>query len=208
MTISLRTRTKRHSRMPERMWITSFGQVCSSTAAGSTAPVVTSKFTFVTGVTCTLEKARVTCVRCSVDRFVTEVLPVVVLREFVPSAVPRLPAPEPCAALPRLPLPEPCAVPVFELPDPWPCAVPVFEPPDDPCALVPPLVPLEPWAEVPPDVPPLVPPWADVPPVELEPLVPEFIVPPELLPELPLVWAKLAATPRDRAAAATVEMRA
>ena len=56
------------------MRITSAGQLCRVTVAGSTTPVCTSKFTLVSGATCTLLKARVTCVRCSELKLTLEAL--------------------------------------------------------------------------------------------------------------------------------------
>src|SRR5215203_5001220 len=110
MTISFLTITNWHSRMPVRMSITCRGQGCRLTVAGRTVPVRTSKFTFVTGVTFTLEKARVICVRCS-ELTLTELEltePVEVLVLLLPRVASRLPSRLLVAALPLVPvLPEP-----------------------------------------------------------------------------------------------------
>ena len=110
MTILSLTTTNRHSGRPWMMRITSAGQLCRVTVAGSTTPVCTSKFTLVSGATCTLLKARVTCVRCSELKLTLEALvdPVVApeapppSEEGPPCACPEAEAPPPGEEAPGL----------------------------------------------------------------------------------------------------------
>src|SRR5829696_7613901 len=207
MTISFLTMTNWHSRMPVRMSITCRGQGCRLTVAGRTVPVRTSKFTFVTGVTFTLEKARVICVRCS-ELTLTELEltePVEVLVLLLPRVASRLPSRLLVAALPLVPvLPEPVAALLPAVP-----LVPVLP---ELAALPPLLVPVLPEvvAALPPvgaverDAPPeFVPPELAPPPVpgEAVPLLPLAPVP-AVPPEEP--WARPWATLNERAAAAAV----
>jgi hypothetical protein len=211
-----------HSGRPVRMRSTLSGQSYRVvTEAGTVEPTLTLNSTLVSGCTFTLLNDREICVRCSEvtvmfaepDEFV---LPVVVVLAAPPVVLAALPV---VFALPLVPLeavPDvvpcvvPCAVPeevpeVPEVPD-WALSVelpPVVEVPEEPPVLLeaepPDVVPLvEP--DAPPEVEPEAPP--DEPPGVMIVEPPE--VPPELPPlELPLLVCAIAATLRERVAAAT-----
>lgn len=208
------------------MRTTSLGQAVNrvTTVSGTTVPALTVKLTSLSGWVCTLLKAWVISVRCSLVTLMLvepEVLPVVpalppedvpalvfppdvpplvpaaeppdvppAAPPLVPEVVPDVP-PDPPDVVPELPPAEPPDVPLEE-PDVAPDVVP--EPPPDA-----PPVDVEEPPVVPPALPPALPP---VLPPTLPPALPP-VLPPALPPEPPLVWA-MAATLKDRAAAATV----
>jgi hypothetical protein len=165
------------------------------------------KFTFVTGATFTLEKARVICVRCSeltvTELELTEPVEVLVLVPL-PRAASRLPSRLLVAAVPLVPvLPDPVvallpAVPLVPALPEVAALPPVFPVLPDGLAALPPVGAAERAAGaafVPPEFPPPV-------PGDAVPLLP----PVPLLPAVPLEepWASPWATLNESAAAATV----
>lgn len=172
-----------------------------TTVSGTTVPTLTEKVTSFIGCAFTLLKARVISVRCSLVTLMLvelDVLPVVFAAPPVALDVPLVvPDVAPPAAVPPEALPD---VPPEVPPDALPEALPDV-PPDAAPELVPDVPPI--GTVVVPDVPPDAPP--EVPPVTLPELPPD--VPPVLPPEPPLVCA-IAATLRDKAAAATVVNKA
>jgi hypothetical protein len=209
-----------HSGRPVKMRSTLSGQSYKVvTEAGTVEPTLTLNSTLVSGCTFTLRNDCEIWVRCSeVTLMFAEpaepVLPVVLVLAAPPVLLDALPVVLVVPLVPPEAVPDvvPCVVPdavPCVLPD-WALSVellPVVEVPDEPPVLLeaePDVVPLDvPDAPEPPIVEPEEPP--DEPPgvmiVELPEEPPE--APPELPPlELPLVCA-IAATLRDRAAAAT-----
>jgi|UPI000685FA13 hypothetical protein len=161
-------------------------------------PTLTLKVTFVSGWTFTLRNDSVICVRCSEVTFTfveldDDVLPVVLAAPPVWPAVlpvvlvvPLVPPEAVPDALPRVPPGEALSVELLALPE---------------GALVPP--------DVPDPAPPAAPPEPEEPPgvMIVEPPEAPPAAPPELLPlEPPLVCA-MAATLKERAAAATVAIK-
>jgi len=193
------------------------------TEVGMVEPTLTLNSTLVSGWTFTLVNDREICVRCSevtlifveLDEFVLPVVLVLAAPPVVLDALPvvfELPL-VPLEAVPDVvPCVVPCAVPeVPEVPDvpDWALSVelpPVVEVPDEPPVLLeadPEVVPLD-EPDAPPVVEPEVPP--DEPPgaMMVEPPEEPPEVPPELPPlELPLLVCAMAATLRERVAAAT-----